>query len=121
MDNSREEAVTQLAAAMAVLMHSGESDAQTFERLVRETLIAQQAMQAATAQAVGAANCRITSISATCKSARAMLAPLAPSATPVTSATQVDPAAARSGPIRVGGGTTITVGDCTVTIEYECS
>jgi hypothetical protein len=102
VDSSREEAVTQLARAMAILIHPGEIDAQRFERLVRETLIAQQAMQAATAQAAGAANCHITDIHASCKSAQATLAPSAPSASPVTSAVQAGPVAARPGPIRVG-------------------
>jgi hypothetical protein len=106
---------------MAILMHPDESDAQTFERLVRETLIAQQAMQAATAQAAGATTCRIIDIHGSCKAAQATLAPSAPSATPVTSAAQAGPTAARSGPIAWGGSTTITVGNCTVTIEYECS
>jgi hypothetical protein len=85
---------------------------QTFEQAVSATLTAQQTLQAATARAVGAnANCRITRVSASCTPATQELAP----------ATQEAALAARRGPIRSGGSTTITLGNCTIMIEYECT
>lgn len=104
---SQEEAITQIGQAATFLLDPGESDTQTVERIVSSTLAAQRAQQAATAQAVGAnANCRFTRVEVSC---------------PASQATQdLAPATAR-GPIRWGGGSTTTIGSCTVTIEWECT
>jgi hypothetical protein len=112
MSGSQEEATTQLAQALAVLLHPDDTDVQTFEQVVSATLAAQQTQQVAMARAVGAdANCRITRVDASCPRATQELAPATHEAAP----------AALRGPIRWGGGSTITVGNCTVTVEWECT
>ena len=119
MSSSQEEATTQLAQALAVLLHPDDTDVQTFEQVVSATLAAQQTQQVAMARAVGAdANCRITRVDASCPRATQELAPATQETAPATQ--EAAPAALR-GPIRWGGGSTITVGNCTVTVEWECT
>lgn len=118
MNTSQEEAVTKLAGALAVLLHPDDTDVETFEQVINATVTAQQTLQAATAQAVGAtANCRITGVSGRCTPATQQLAPPTQELAPGTQ----DVALAARGPIRWGGSSTITVGNCSVTIEYECT
>jgi hypothetical protein len=100
MSTSQEEAVTKLAGALAVLLHPDDTDVETFEQVISATVTAQQTLQAATAQAVGAtANCRIIGVSGRCTPATQQLAPPTQELAP---GTQDAALAARRGPIRWG-------------------
>ncbi len=121
-----QDAITQIVAGLASMTESEETDAEVLGKVATASIKSQfdGHSKAAAGAGVAAMTCRITRVSISCRRKAQLKDEEGSTQLPPRVVYQAGPIAtgpAGRPPIRVGGGSCITVGSCTICYEYECS